>query len=381
MSVTNDFLPFCPNDTGTNLEEQAAYLIDTSRTNGNQPGVASSKLNNKALRQSTYVVSQLAQWMSNKLNQNVLDDATPSEILAQFYAALADNSSNALQNLAFTTSVGSSALTIALQTQLAATPSALDVIYLGMRSATATTGNFNLRSVTAATTLTVPSGATLGTSNGVGAHLYLYALDNAGTIALGIINGVLDEGNLQTSVAITSGATSAGVLYSTSALSNVPVRLIGHILITETTAGTWATNATQLDVLPFNKSEKYTQTATVNSVTSNTYVNVISQLLPRGQWRLDGTSVASAAGATVASTSLFLSGISAQVGTSPTDLNLSQNSVAAPPCTSSYATTCNINSYIVDVTTPTTFYLKSLIQYSAGTPQFIGTLTCTRILG
>ena len=37
MSNINDFLPFCPTNTGTNLESQADYLVDTSRTDGNQP--------------------------------------------------------------------------------------------------------------------------------------------------------------------------------------------------------------------------------------------------------------------------------------------------------------------------------------------------------
>lgn len=88
MVPTNDFLPFCPNDTGTNLESQGTYAVDTSRTNGNQPGIASSKLNNKAIRQSTYVVSQFAQFLSNQLTEDVLDDATPAKLLAQFTALL-----------------------------------------------------------------------------------------------------------------------------------------------------------------------------------------------------------------------------------------------------------------------------------------------------
>ena len=86
--VTNDFLPFCPTDTGTNLESQADYAVDANRTDGNQPGVASSKLNNKALRQGTYIASQVAQYISNTLNEDVLDDATPAKLLAQLNAAL-----------------------------------------------------------------------------------------------------------------------------------------------------------------------------------------------------------------------------------------------------------------------------------------------------
>lgn len=84
----NDFLPFCPVDTGTNLLNETDYLAASGRTDGNQPGLASSKLNNKAIRQGTYIASQLAQFLSNTLGMDVLDNATPAQLLAQFTASL-----------------------------------------------------------------------------------------------------------------------------------------------------------------------------------------------------------------------------------------------------------------------------------------------------
>lgn len=86
--MANNFLPFCPTDTGTNLLSQSDYAAAADRTDGNQPGVASSKLNNKALRQSTYVVSQLAQFLSNFTGTDVLDDAVPAKLLAQINSAM-----------------------------------------------------------------------------------------------------------------------------------------------------------------------------------------------------------------------------------------------------------------------------------------------------
>lgn len=88
MSVTNDFLPFCPTDTGTNLESQSDYLVDSDRTTGNQPGIASSQLNNKALRQGTYVASQLAQFIANQSNTSAVDNATPAQFLAQITSVM-----------------------------------------------------------------------------------------------------------------------------------------------------------------------------------------------------------------------------------------------------------------------------------------------------
>lgn len=85
---TNDFVPFCPTDTGTNLLSQSAYLASPYLPVGNQPGVASSKLNNKALRQSSFITSQVAQLIANLTNTNVNDDGNTANFFAQLSAVL-----------------------------------------------------------------------------------------------------------------------------------------------------------------------------------------------------------------------------------------------------------------------------------------------------
>ena len=85
---TNNYLTFCPNDTGTNLLTQSDYAAASDRTNGNQPGVASARLVNKAIRQSSFVTSQLAQMMADTLGLNVLDDGVTATLLAQLKATL-----------------------------------------------------------------------------------------------------------------------------------------------------------------------------------------------------------------------------------------------------------------------------------------------------
>lgn len=250
----NDFLPFAPTDTGSNLLSESAYLAASDRVNGNQPGVASSQLVNKALRQSSFIIAQFAQWISNKLAQDVLDDANNAEFLAQLYSAFAPNDSMAVENLGFTGTVGSNALTIALKTQDGGDPTATDVTYIGFNQSVSVVGNFVRRSVTAPLSITVPSGATLGvTINNQPTYLYLYALDNAGTVELGIINGFLDEGSVITSTALTTASDSAGVLYSASARSQISVRCIGRMLITPGSPGTWSVAPTEISVIPFKK--------------------------------------------------------------------------------------------------------------------------------
>lgn len=85
---TNEILPFCPVDTGTNLLNEADYTAAADRTDGNQPGVASSKLNNKALRQGTYLAAGLSQFLVDNLGSDVLDNNTPGQLLSQMKASL-----------------------------------------------------------------------------------------------------------------------------------------------------------------------------------------------------------------------------------------------------------------------------------------------------
>lgn len=97
--------------------------------------------------------------------------------------------------------------------------------------------------------ITVPSGATLGTVSGQAARLVFLEAYNGGSPVLCVANiagGLqLDETNLISPTTISAGATSAGVIYSASAVSaNSPYRVVGFIDITEATAGTWATDAT-----------------------------------------------------------------------------------------------------------------------------------------
>lgn len=79
---TNQFLQFCPTDTGTNLVAQADYAVDDDRVSGQKPGAASSALNNKALRQANFITSQVAQYLADTENVDVLDDGLTTKAQA-----------------------------------------------------------------------------------------------------------------------------------------------------------------------------------------------------------------------------------------------------------------------------------------------------------
>lgn len=86
--ATNEILQFAETDTGTNLLTQAEYLADAQRPIGNQPGVARSKLVNKALRQSSLIAAAVAQFIADNQANNVVDTATPADIADWIEAAV-----------------------------------------------------------------------------------------------------------------------------------------------------------------------------------------------------------------------------------------------------------------------------------------------------
>ncbi len=159
------------------------------------------------------------------------------------------------QNLGLQCSVAASALTIALKradgsTNPAAFPNNVSISF---RSATATSGAYAKNSTTGALSVVVPSGATLGGASGVTSYIWVYAIDNAGTTELAVSgSGIFADYTIQSTTAITSGATSASVLYSTSARTNVGIRLIAVLTVNEVTAGTWATAPSVVNVNPID---------------------------------------------------------------------------------------------------------------------------------
>ena len=118
---------------------------------------------------------------------------------------------------------------------------------LDFRSSTASSGATTTRNVTAAISMTVSNGSTLGTVNGILSKLAVLAIDNAGTVELAVVNansyGLLDERVLISTTAEggTGTADSGTVIYSATARTSVPFRIVGYVESTQATAGAYAT--------------------------------------------------------------------------------------------------------------------------------------------
>jgi len=119
------------------------------------------------------------------------------------------------------------------------------------RGAPITNGTTTSITFTSDISITAPSGATLGTASGALSRIVILALNNAGTVVLGLTNSTnntisFDETELVATTAISAAATSANVVYSAVGLSNVPYRVVGYIESTQTTAGVWASSPSKV---------------------------------------------------------------------------------------------------------------------------------------
>jgi hypothetical protein len=134
----------------------------------------------------------------------------------------------------FTATASAGAMTVTLQ------PTSID-----FRSTTLSSGALTTVDIATAVTLVIPSGATLGTVNAVASNLAIIAINNAGTVVLGVVNiagGVdLSESGVITSTIINTASDLSTVIYSTSAQTSKAYRVIGYVESTQATAGTWAT--------------------------------------------------------------------------------------------------------------------------------------------
>ena len=172
-----------------------------------------------------------------------------------------NNSPNVLDNVGFTATVATKALTFALKTRNLTDPTSTDKVRVAFRSETLTTGDNDIIEVEAAQSIIVPDGATLGVAAGETRYIYFYEISNTGVAEAAVSGSLFDEAVLHSTTAIDATADSGSVLYSTTARTNVPIRLVGRIRVeTGAVAGEWDNAPTELFIgepigeIPFSES-------------------------------------------------------------------------------------------------------------------------------
>ena len=175
-----------------------------------------------------------------------------------------------IDNLSIAATVGSKALTIALKGADGNNCSASNVATIAFRSATLTDGKPVFRTVTGALSVVLASGGTLGFTAAEAGRMYVWAIDNAGTVELALSRtaGIFPEGNLVTTVAIGAGSDLATAMYSTTQRTSLACRCIGYIEITTgATAGEWDNAPTKIQVMGPGVGRTGDVVQVVNSIT------------------------------------------------------------------------------------------------------------------
>lgn len=130
-------------------------------------------------------------------------------------------------------------LIFALTDQAGATPSATSPVKLSFRSTTAAVAAPLVVSVTAANSITLPAVAGgLGFTTAVEGIGYIYAMYVAGAVELAVSHALFDDGTVASSTSWGTGPfipyTSNALLYSPTARTNVPIKLLARFKATQT---------------------------------------------------------------------------------------------------------------------------------------------------
>lgn len=197
-----------------------------------------------------------------------------------------------LENVGLSVAMAANAVTIALKGADGNGPSSSNLVGVGFRSATLTTGTASKVQVSAATSTAISSGSTGGSVSAEASRVWVAAILVAGAVELawsirrsGTSVLPIDEGGVITTVAEggAGAADTAGVWYSTTQRTDVPFTIIGYFDSTQATAGTWASNPANVVVNPKHRpgDEVQVQRTQTGAVATGTTAMVNDDSIPQ----------------------------------------------------------------------------------------------------
>lgn len=163
-------------------------------------------------------------------------------------------------NFGLTASAAGGNLTINATQANGSAPTSTNPILASFRSLTLTSGLVTYGSIPAASSLVIPAGATLATTNGVPFRLWIFLVANGGaTPALGVATcsnptAIFPctswEGTLKTTITINASAGTGGTLYTAAGVTLDSVRIVGYCDFANglPAVGTWGSACTTLQV-------------------------------------------------------------------------------------------------------------------------------------
>ena len=258
------------------------------------------------------------------------------------------------------THTGGNLLNIALKTVAGVDPSVSDSVICNFQtvSGAATTGGVTPVTISSALSMTTnATGATLGSVNSTPFRLWIALFNNAGTAVLAIRNcstasGIFSiaEYGVSSTVAISGGATSAGVWYTPNGttLSNCAFRVIGYCEYTSglATAGTYTSDPSNTVIFgPGIKKPGDVVQSVLNSTATTTTINSSTKSATALVGTITPTSAAnlvkvqayaqwnSIVGSTVGWATLWRGTGTTQIGNTSTLAQVGQAGTSAAPVT------------------------------------------------
>lgn len=187
-------------------------------------------------------------------NGNVLTSNGTTWVSQAPAAVSAQTASYEITNLGIVATTAANDLTVSIVTSDGQTPSTGNPIYIGTRNFNSTTGLYNRRSITSSLTFTTLAGNGYGMASTAIYDLYVYALDNNGTINLGMSLANFDEGIPQNVYTFGSTANVNRLLYSTSSYTQIPIRNIGKLEYSMVPSnGAWTKLPLSISLNPYKK--------------------------------------------------------------------------------------------------------------------------------
>ena len=308
-----------PNANGVSLSGQALTLQPADSTNPGGVSTAAQDIGGAKTFKAS--VTHEIDTKHKSTNANLVTVKAPTGLAASYNFVLpplvgsifnqfltTDGSGNSqfntvnghleISNLAITTAVGSSALTISLLTGNNATPSAADPIRVGFVSSSNGNGNYETVLITSSISVTISNGSTLGQTSSQSSYIWVYLINNSGVAELAVSHSKYNESLRVISTTAEGGAGGADshtTVYSTTARTNKAFRLIGFLQNTQITAGVWGSNPVKIQLVP---SSFGNQSTFINQTHTNltTVVSGATYLTPAGCTKLIVTMVGGGGG-------------------------------------------------------------------------------------
>ena len=177
--------------------------------------------------------SDVEQWTVDFVNQSSIQSLASADYI---------------ENLGITCSTSSNALTINVKTASGGVPGVGSPVRVGFRSSSLASGLVSLVEIQSPLAMTISSGSTLGHTSGVDLFVYVYLINYNGVAELAVSGTFYTEASLVSTTAEggAGAADSGSTIYSTTARTNVPIRLIGRLTSNQATAGLWATMPSEI---------------------------------------------------------------------------------------------------------------------------------------